>query len=199
MHDDINEAIDHLAVGCVGLEAEHLGHGGVLRGHAVGGGDDGARVAAAQRALGLPARDVLPQQVENRQRKLAVVFERGLVALERGEHEHAVNAQVGAKGLDDPFDEGADQAFVVVAIHAAFPLRDALGELATLVMMIEDRVVEVLFGGEVAEDDGFGDAGGGGDFLGGGAGESLAGEDIEGGLDELKAAVAGGEAGGVGK
>src|ERR1035441_9643346 len=65
-------------------------------------------------------------------------------------------------------------------------------------VVIEHRVVEVLLGGKVAEDDGFGDAGGGGDFLGGGAGESFAGEEIEGGFDEVKAAVAGVEAWGGG-
>ena len=120
------------------------------------------------------------------------------MALERGEQEHAVAAQVAAIAFDDPFDDGADQAFVVVAIHAAFPLRDALGDLAGIVVVIEHRVVQVLLGGEVAEDDGFGDAGGGGDFLGGGAGESFAGEEVERRFDELKAAVAGGEAEGWG-
>ena len=68
------------------------------------------------------------------------------------------------------------------------------------VVVIEDRVIEVLLGGEVAEDDGFGDAGGGGDFLGGGAAEALPREEIERGFEELAAAVAGGkaESGGTG-
>ena len=69
---------------------------------------------------------------------------------------------------------------------------------AGIVVVIEHGVVEVLLGGEVAEDDGFGDAGGGGDFLGGGAAESFAGEEIERRFDELPAAVAGGEAVGCG-
>ncbi len=60
---------------------------------------------------------------------------------------------------------------------------------------IENGLVEILFGGEVAEDDGFGDAGGGGDFLGGGAAEAFAGEKIDGDVDELAAAVVGGHAG----
>src|ERR1022692_3272250 len=198
MHDDGNEAIGHLAVGYAGAVAEHLGHGGVLRRHPIGGRDDGARGVSAQSALALPARDVLPQQVENRQRKLAVVFERGLVALQGGEHENPVNSEVAAKGFDHPFDDGADQAFVVVALHAAFPLRDALGQFAAVVVVVEHCIVQVLLGGKVAEDYGLGDAGGGGDFLGGGASESLAGEYVEGRFEELQAAVAGREAEGWG-
>ncbi len=61
-------------------------------------------------------------------------------------------------------------------------------------MIAEDRGVEGLFGGEVAEDDGLGDPGGGGDFAGGGAFEAFAGEEVEGGIEELAAAVFGGEA-----
>ena len=49
----------------------------------------------------------------------------------------------------------------------------------------------------MAEDDGFGDAGGSGNFLGG-SGETFAGEEVEGGFDELKAAVAGAKAWGGG-
>src|ERR1700687_839213 len=50
----------------------------------------------------------------------------------------------------------------------------------------------------MAEDDGFGDAGGGGYFLGGSASESLAGEGVQGRFEELQAAVAGREAEGWG-
>src|SRR5450432_1361730 len=65
-------------------------------------------------------------------------------------------------------------------------------------VMIEHRVVQVLLGREVAENDGFRDAGRGGDFLGGGASVSFAGEEVERRLHELAAAVAGGEAEGLG-
>ena len=60
---------------------------------------------------------------------------------------------------------------------------------------IEDGLVEILFGGEVAEDDGFGDAGRGGDFLRSGAAEAFFGKEIYGYGDELVAALVGGEAG----
>jgi hypothetical protein len=48
-----------------------------------------------------------------------------------------VAAQVAAIVFDDPFNDGPDQAFVVVALHAAFPLGDGLGEPATVVVTIE--------------------------------------------------------------
>ncbi len=81
-------------------------------------------------------------------------------------------------------------AFVVVAIHIGLPLCDALGELGGILVVIEHCVVEVLLGGEVAENDGFGDAGRGGDFLGGSAAEPFAGEKVERRFDKLAAAVA---------
>ena len=56
--------------------------------------------------------------------------------------------------------------------------------MAGVVVVIEDGIIQVALGGKVAEDDGFGDAGRGGDFLGGGAAEALAGEEIERGFDE---------------
>ena len=109
----------------------------------------------------------------------------GLVPLQRGEQEHAVAPQVAAMGFDDLIDEGADQSFVVVALHAALTLRHALADVAGIVVVIDDGVVQVVLGGEVAENNGFGDAGRGGDFLGGGASESFAGEEVQRGFDEL--------------
>ena len=128
VQDDVDEAIGHLAIGGVGAEAEHLRHGGVVGRHAGDGGDDGAGIAFADGALTLSTREVLAQQLKDRELERAGVFEPCLVALQRSEQEHAVSTQVAAIALDDFFDDVADQSFVVVAIHVDLPLRDALGE-----------------------------------------------------------------------
>ena len=112
---------------------------------------------------------------------------------EGGEEEDAVARAVPAMRIDDGFDDGANEAFIVVALHAGLDSAMHSVDLAGVVVVIEHRLVEVALGGEVAEDDGFGDAGGGGDFLGGGAPVPFAGEEIEGGFEELPAAVAGGK------
>ena len=45
VHEDVDKAIGHLAIARVRAEAEHLGHVGVVSGHAGDGRDDGAGIA----------------------------------------------------------------------------------------------------------------------------------------------------------
>ena len=52
-------------------------------------------------------------------------------------------------------------------------------------------MIQILFGGEVAEQDGFADTGGGGDVLGLGAAEAVAREAIDGAAQQLAVAVVG--------
>ena len=124
--------------------------------------------------------------------------ESGLVSFERGEEDDAMDAEIFAVRPDDAPDNGAKEALVVVAVHKELEFGEAFGEFRGIVVVIEDGVVEVVFGGEMAEYDGLGDAGRGGDFLGGGASVAFAREDIERSFDQLTAAVAGGESLGSG-
>ena len=64
-------------------------------------------------------------------------------------------------------------------------------EFAGFMVEIENSGIQGLLTGEMAKDDGFGDSGGGGDFLGGGAFEALAGEEIQRSFEQLAAAVGG--------
>ncbi len=141
VHDDVDKAIGHLAIARVRAEAEHLRHVGVVSGHAGDGRDDGAGIASAQSALSLSTRDVLAQELKDGERKLAIVLESGLVAFEGGEEEDAMAPLVAAMRIDDGFDDDADEAFVVVALHAGLALRDALGDVARVVVVIEHRII----------------------------------------------------------
>ena len=167
-----------------------------MGGHTGGGGDDRAGTALAESALTLSTRDVLAEEFKNREGPLAIVFEAGLMAFERGEEQDALDAGILAVAVDDAVDDGADETLVVIPVHVGLPFGQPLVGFAGFVVKIEDGGVEGLFAGEVAEDDGLGDSGGGGDFLGGGAFKALAGEEIERGFEELAAAVGGGKTGG---
>jgi hypothetical protein len=61
---------------------------------------------------------------------------------------------------------------------------------------VQNGGIERLFAGEMAENDGLGDARGGGDLLGGSAAEAFAGEQFQGCVQQLAPAVAGIHAGG---
>ena len=89
---------------------------------------------------------------------------------------------------------GAHQAGVVVALHASLGFRQPGLHHLGLMAVIEYGGIEGLFGRKMAEDDGFGNARRRCDFLGGGASESLAGEEIERRFQQLPAAVGSGQA-----
>jgi len=191
MHQDADEVAGDFGFGGIDGVAEHLSHGGVVSGHTGDRRDDGDRAERTEGTLSLSTRDVLAKQLKDRDFERPGVGEAGLVAFQGREEQDAVNAQVFAICLEDPLDDGAEEAFVVVTVHEKLELGETFGDFRGLVMVVENGVVEVLFGGEMAEDNRLVDAGRGGNFLGGGSTEALAREDIEGGFDELAAAIAG--------
>jgi hypothetical protein len=105
-----------------------------------------------------------------------------------------LETRCGAVDFENPGDDQAEKALVIIGVHKSL----GAGQpclIAADGVGVEDGGVEVLLGGEVAEDNGFGDAGGEGDFARSGAAEAAFGEEVDRDFEELAAAVFAGHAG----
>ncbi len=181
---DLGEGIERLVVGetlfldFVYVFAERI----VLR-HAYHGHEGDLWDATAMSALFLAAPEIFAEFFNDDCSGLAHVAKGHFIAFESGVEHEALEFRVGLVGLNDALDELTNDGFIVIALHgglnAGTPFRRTEGIQAT----IDDGGVKLLFGGEVAKDDGFGYAGGSGDFAGGGAFETFAGEKIDGYLN----------------
>jgi hypothetical protein len=198
MQEDFEECVGDFAVVNTGREAEELGHHAEVHSGAHEGADHGARRPGSNGSFALPARDVLAKELEDGEGSCPVLFEAFSMALQSGEEKGALEAGVAAVAFDGLADESAKEPDIVVGIHIDFPTGDDLVQFPRFVWIPEDSGVKCLFCWEMAEDDSFGDACGGGDFLGGGAFEALTGKEIEGSFEELLSAVFGWKSRGLG-
>src|SRR5882724_5157577 len=103
------------------------------------------------------------------------------MSFERAKEEQPRERAVIVVPAPDQAAEG-DEGGPVVAGFGFVPESDGIVYFVGFVF--DDGGVEILFGGEVLVDDGFGDADGGGEFAGGGAAESFVGEQPDGLFDD---------------
>jgi len=193
VHEDVEEPFDGLFVGerDVGVSVHVFLHGVVFGDSGEGENDDG-RVELAEGAGGLALRDVFFELRADGHGHLRVVHECEFVAFERGVHEEAAEPRLFTVELQDFFQQKAEQALIVIYVDERLKFGHPVDGAVAFAFDIEDGLVEVLFGGEMTEDDGFGDAGGGCDFFGGGAAEAFLGEQFDGDVEELAPAVVAG-------
>ena len=109
------------------------------------------------------------------------------------EHQ-ALETRFGAMGFQNAGNDQMEEAFIVVAIHARLhfgqPFLVADGRAA----VVENSGVQILLGGEVAENNRFSDTGRERDLPCGRAAESPFREEVDGDLDQLAAPVLAGHA-----
>src|SRR5579872_1890955 len=91
--------------------------------------------------------------------------------------------------MHDGGGQGLEETRVVAPRRESFQRRHELVLVVGRFLEIENGVVQVFFTGEVAEQDRFADSGGRGDVLGLGAAESLLRKALDGGFEELAAAI----------
>ena len=117
------------------------------------------------------------------------------VSFERGVQQQPVKRSVFAKRSNQLPAHVLEQAAIVAAlgqfIHLHKPSVAAHGGF----LFVQNRVIKILLAGEVAEQDGLADARRGGDVLGLGAAEAVAGEAFDRYPQQLPAAVLAGHTG----
>jgi len=155
--------------------------------------NDGSGIAFTQDPGPLTALNVLAEADADGGHDLIPMHDGKLVTLERGVEHEALEARLGAVDFENVRDDEAKQTFVVVAVHKNLQAGKPLFG-GSRIAVFEDGAVQILFGGEVAEDDGFGHAGGQGNLAGSGTAEAVLGEEVDGDFEQLPAAFFGGHA-----